>query len=339
MIRVPFPLVAVIDLAYTARMAAKQSSSPKFVVYAALAGNFAIAVVKFIAASITGSSSMQSEGVHSLVDSINQVLLLYGINRSQKPANANHPFGYGRELYFWAFIVALLVLAFGAGVSIYEGIQHIREPAAMEKPLVNYMVLGISAVFEGASWWVSMRSFRQQKGTMGWFEAFRQSKDPTTFTVLFEDSAALIGLALAALGTTASYYLNMPVMDGVASICIGLVLALSATLMARESKNLLLGETASKTLSTDIMRVAASQPGIQHVNGVLTEQLGPQQVLVLLSAEFRDDLTSNQIEECVNQLENTLRALHSDIEVLFVKPQTQQVWLQRIAARQRPRSD
>ncbi|RZA18755.1 MAG: cation transporter [Lysobacteraceae bacterium] len=314
--------------------ASKQAES-RAVVLAALAGNFAIAVVKFIAAWLTGSSSMLSEGVHSLVDSVNEILLLYGVKRSEKPADPGHPFGYGRELYFWAFMVALLVLAFGAGISVYEGIQHMLAPVEMQRPLVNYVVLGLALVFEGASWWVAFRSFRGQKGAQGYFEAFRGSKDPTVFTVLFEDTAALAGLLLALAGVAASHLLGMPVLDGVASICIGVVLAISALLLARETKELLLGESAPRQMHADILRIATEDAGVRNANGVLTEQLGPHQVLALLSAEFEDSMTSDQIEDCVNRIEARMREAYPELYMLFVKPQAQRVWNERILQRMR----
>ena len=214
-------------------MAAHQQNHK--VIYAALAGNLMVALTKFVAAWITSSSAMLSEGVHSLVDTGNQFLLLYGLRRAARPPDEAYPLGYGRELYFWSFIVALLVFALGAGVSIYEGILHIRHPVEISNPLVNYGVLGLAILFEGASWWVALKDFRRVKGTRGWFQAIREDKDPTTFTVLFEDSAALVGLGIALVGTAASQWLEMPVLDGVASVAIGFVLAITAALLARET--------------------------------------------------------------------------------------------------------
>src|SRR6476469_4879189 len=185
-------------------------TSSRFVVYAALAGNVAIAVTKFIAAMVTGRSAMLSEGVHSLVDSINEILLLYGMSRARKPRDASHPFGYGRELSFWSFIVALLVLALGAGVSVYEGVSRILNPHPMSRPTINYIVLGVSLLFEGGAWIVALKAFRAMKGAAGYIEAFLRSKNPTTFTVLFEDSAALVGLLLALAGIYLSHRLAMP---------------------------------------------------------------------------------------------------------------------------------
>ena len=203
------------------------------VLYGALAANVGIAVAKFVAAAITGSSSMLTEGVHSLVDSGNQLLLLYGQKRATRPPDSRHPFGYGRELYFWAFVVAILVFALGSGISIYEGWKHIREPEPLSDPLINYVVLGVAFVLEGGSWTIAVREFAKAKGDTRWWEAVRDSKDPATFIVLFEDSAALVGLLVAAVGVWVSHALEDPRIDGVASIVIGLVLAAVAALLAR----------------------------------------------------------------------------------------------------------
>ena len=305
--------------------------SSKRVVYAALAGNLAIAVTKFVAAAITGSSAMLSEAVHSLVDSINQLLMLYGIARAAKPPDESHPFGYGRELYFWAFIVALLVLALGAGVSVYEGITHLQHPEPIRQPLVNYIVLAAAMVFEGTSWLIALRAFRAGKGKLGYFEAFRRSKNPTTFTVLFEDTAALLGLLIALAGVTASQVWQQPAFDGIASIAIGVVLAASSLLLARETKDLLVGEPASPQVRDDILRIATADPDVRCANGVLTVQLGPDQIVAALSLDFEDALTTPQIEACVDRIELAIKQAHPSVSVLFVKPQTQETWRKRMA--------
>lgn len=309
------------------------SDSNKIVVYAALAGNLAIALVKFVAAYITNSSAMLSEAVHSVVDTLNEILLLYGMKKSQQPANYRHPFGYGRELYFWAFIVALLVFALGAVVSIYQGIQHVLHPEEMLNPTINYIVLIIAILCEGTSWLVALKAFRKVKGKQGYFEAFRHSKDPTTFTVLFEDTAALCGLLIALIGIYLAHTLNIPELDGVASILIGVVLAISAILLARETKGLLMGETADPKLRNDILLIAQGDEAVQSANGVLTEQMGAHQVLASLSLEFEDNLSSDDIEACVNRIEAKIKQIHPEIVALFIKPQTKQVWLERMQGR------
>ena len=309
------------------------SESNKIVVYAALFGNLAIALVKFVASYITNSSAIFSEAIHSVVDTLNEILLLYGMKKSEKPANAKHPFGYGRELYFWAFIVALMVFALGAIVSIYQGIQHVLHPEAMLNPTINYIVLSIAILCEGTSWLVALKAFRKVKGKQGYFEAFRHSKDPTTFTVLFEDTAALCGLLIALIGIYLAHALNIPELDGMASILIGLVLAVSAILLARETKGLLLGETADPQLRNDILLIAQEDEAVQSANGVLTEQMGAHQVLASLSLEFEDNLSSDDIEDCVNRIEAKIKQIHPEIVALFIKPQTKQVWLERMQGR------
>jgi cation diffusion facilitator family transporter len=301
------------------------------VVYAALAANLAIALIKFVAAALTGSSAMLSEAVHSLVDTINEVLLLHGMKRAAQCPDITHPLGYGRELYFWSFIVALLVLALGAGVSLYEGVNHILNPEPMDRALINYLVLGASFAFEAASWWIELQAFRLTKGKQGYFAAFRASKDPSTFTVLFEDSAALVGLLIAAVGIIAAQLLGMPQLDGVASIGIGLVLVVSSMLLARETKALLIGEAADPEVRETILRIAAADPEIRGANGVFTVQLGPNQVLAALSAEFNDDLNTTQIEHCVSRVEAAIKQALPDVTTLFVKPQTAETWQRRIA--------
>ncbi|HZO22182.1 MAG TPA: cation diffusion facilitator family transporter [Steroidobacteraceae bacterium] len=293
-------------------------------VTAALIGNLLVAATKIMAAVWTGSSAMTSEAVHSLVDSGNEILLLYGQHRAAKRPDAAHPLGHGRELYFWSFIVALLVFAVGSGVSLYQGIVQIRELHPIQDVRVSYIVLALAFIFEGASWLVAVRQFRtmRRRGADSLFESFRRSKDPPAFMVLFEDSAALLGVLIAALGTYMAASLQMPVFDGIASILIGLVLGAIAILLARESKSLLIGETASHELSESIRSIAARDPAVSRVNGLLSAQLAPDQILVALSLEFADELRVPQIEEHVLQIEQNIRARHREVVALFIKPQT-----------------
>lgn len=308
---------------------AAQSSS-KFVVYAALTGNLLVAITKFVAAYFGGSSAMLSEGVHSLVDTSNEILLPYGMRRAAKPRDASHPLGYGRELYFWSFIVALLIFAIGAGVSAYEGITHILNPEPIANPLINYIVIAASVAFEGTTWRIALRKFGGEKGDVGYIRAIRNSKDPTTFTVLVEDSVALVGLAIAAAGIVSSQVFSMPELDGVASIGIGVLLAGTAFFLARESKDLLLGEPALPAVRAAIMTIASADKAIRHVNAVITTQLGPDQVLAALSAEFEDSLTTTDIEQCIERLEAAIRRTHPEVTALFVKPQSASTWQSRV---------
>ncbi|MHB1074670.1 cation diffusion facilitator family transporter [Thiobacillus sp.] len=302
----------------------------KLSIYVALASNLAIAVTKFVAAALTGSSAMLSEGIHSLVDTANELLLLYGMKRAARPPDNTHPFGYGRELYFWSFIVALMVLALGAAASFYEGINHVLHPEPMRNPLLNYVVLAASFGFEGVSWWVALKAFRATMGRQGYLDAFRTSKDPTTFTVLFEDTAALLGVLIATAGIAAAHALDAPWLDGVASIGIGIVLLVSSLLLARETKGLLIGESAHPRVRDSILRIAREDPGVRTANGVLTIHMGVSQVVAALSVEFQDALNTTQIETCVNRIEAAIKHAQPDITLLFVKPQSAETWRRRI---------
>lgn len=289
------------------------------VLLGALGANLGIAVAKFIAASITGSSSMLTEGVHSLVDSGNQILLLYGQKRAKRPPDQAHPFGYGRELYFWAFVVAILIFAVGAGVSIYEGYLHIREPEPLRNPLVNYIVLAVSVALEGTSWTIAVREFNAKRGDVPWWQAIRDSKDPPGFIVLFEDSAALLGLAIAAAGVWASHQFNDPRIDGYASILIGLVLAIVAIFLARESKGLLIGERADPAVVARVRDVVNRRREITAVNHVRTIHTGPDTVFVAISADFNDDLRMGDAENLIEGIEQELKQLMPQLTSIYIR--------------------
>jgi cation diffusion facilitator family transporter len=295
-------------------------TSSRTAVIAALIGNVLIALTKAVAAAISGSSAMLSEAIHSSVDSGNEILLLYGQRRAKKPPDRLHPWGYGRELYFWSFVVALLIFALGAGVSIYEGVQHIEHPEPMSRPLVNYIVYAASAVFEGTSWWFGWSAFQRVRGDKALFAAVHASKDPPSFMVLFEDSAALIGLVIASIATALSVHLGKPWVDGLGSIGIGLVLAVVAILLARESKDLLIGERARPELSRSIEEIAEREPGVTAVEGILTSQLGPDQVIANVGLDFDDQLRTRDIERIIGHLETELRKKHPDLFRVFVRP-------------------
>ena len=298
--------------------------SSRTAVIAALIGNVLIAVTKGIAAAVSGSSAMLSESVHSFVDSGNEILLLYGQHRAKMPPDRLHPLGYGREIYFWSFVVALLIFALGAGVSIYEGIQHIRAPEPISDPVVNYAVYAASAVFEGISWWFGWSAFQRVRGNEALFAAVHASKDPPTFMVLFEDSAALVGLVIASIATALSIHFKAPWIDGLGSILIGIVLAVVAVLLARESKDLLIGERARPELSDAIRETAEREPGVLGVEGILTSQLGPDQVIANIGVEFEDKLHTRDIERVIGHLEDELRKEHPDLFRVFVRPHPHQ---------------
>ena len=292
------------------------------VLYGALAANLGIGVAKFVAAAISGSSSMLTEGFHSCVDSGNQILLLYGQRQAKRPADAAHPFGYGRELYFWTFVVAILIFAVGAGVSIFEGWQHIKKPEPLSDPLLNYIVLGVAFALEGSSWLLALREFGAGKRPdKSWWRAIRESKDPSGFIVLFEDAAALAGLVVAAAGVWASHRFADPRIDGIASIVIGLILGAVATLLAREAKGLLIGERADPEVVERVRRVVAAHPAITAVNHVRTIHTAPDSIFVAISADFEDTLTMGEGEALIEQMEDQLREAVPQLASIYIRPE------------------
>lgn len=289
-----------------------------------------IAVTKFAAAAFTGSSAMLSEGIHSLVDTGNGGLLLYGLHRSRKPPDRYHPMGYGRELYFWSLIVALLVFALGAGLSFFEGISHLFHPEPVRNPVVNYVVIGLAFLFEGVSWLIALREFRTAKGRLGYLEAVEKSKDPSVFTVLFEDTAALLGLLVAFLGIFAAQATGIREFDGIASLGIASLLAGSAVILARESKELLIGEPALPDVEKSILSIARSDEAVRNANGLVTIQLAPRKVVAALSVEFEEQLHAREIQECIKRIENRLKTELPQITRLFVTPESEYDWQQRL---------
>lgn len=295
------------------------ASSSKKVIIAALVGNTLIAVTKFIAAAITGSSAMLSEGIHSVVDTGNQILLLYGLARSRKPADENFPFGHGKELYFWSFIVAILIFAVGAGISLYEGILHILDPHPLERPEVSYVVLGLAMIFEGMAWYFALTEFSRVKGRWGYFEAVQRGKDPSMFVVLFEDSAAMLGLTVAFAGILLGQLTGEPRFDGAASIVIGLILAGTAIWLAYETKSLLIGESANQDVVRKIRQLTAGRESVEQVNEVLTMHMGPDFILVNLSVNFHDSLTSNDLEREIADLDRAIKDADPRVKRVFVE--------------------
>jgi cation diffusion facilitator family transporter len=304
-------------------------SSTLSAVWAALAGNLLVAAAKFVAAALTGSTAMLSEAVHSLVDTINELLLLYGIARSARPADREHPLGHAREVYFWSFVVALLIFTLGAGAAAYVGIHRLTDPQPIERPALVFVVLALSLVFEGASWIVGIRAFRESKRGQGWWEAFRRSKDPPAFIVVFEDSAAILGILTAVAGTTAAILTGDSRWDGIASLVIAALLSGVAALLARESKALLIGERADPQLSDAIISIAAKMPGVCNANSIATVQLAPNNIVAYLSLDFFDYMRAPDIEGAVVDLETKIRKSHPEVSALFIKPQSVQVAAQR----------
>jgi cation diffusion facilitator family transporter len=286
----------------------------------ALLANLGIAVSKFAAAAITGSSAMLTEGVHSVVDSTNQLLLMWGRRAAKKPPDRLHPFGYGRELYFWSFVVAVLVFALGAGVSIYEGIIHIAHPEPAVSPLIAYAVLLVAFLLEGWSTLEAYRDFKKAKGSLSWFQAIRRSKDPPAFIVLLENGAAMAGIIAAAIGLMLSQLTGDPFYDGAASVVIGVILGLTAMLLAYESKGLLIGEAADPVLVKNLRDLACSQPGVVGVGHVLTVHSSPDQITVMMNVDFRDDMLAGEVERIVCHIEEDARERWPAVRRLFVRP-------------------
>jgi cation diffusion facilitator family transporter len=290
------------------------------VIVTALAANVGIAIAKFIAAGITGSSAMLTEGVHSLVDSTNHVILLYGTKRANKRADKVHPLGYGRELYFWSFVVAILVFSLGAGVALYEGILHILHPEHGADPFVAYIVLGVSFALESWSTWEALKAFNQTRGDESLWQALKDSKDAPTIIVLLENGGALAGLAIAAVGIALSHWTRNPVWDGVASVCIGLVLTAVAIILCIEAKGLLIGESADPALIEALRLSAETHDGVTKVHDVLTVHHAPDQVVSVISADFDDDISAGDVERIVRDIEAKVAADFPIITRLYVRP-------------------
>ena len=295
------------------------SSGSKKVIFAALAGNTLIAITKFVAAAFTGSSAMLSEGIHSLVDTGNQFLLLYGMKRAERPADDEFPFGHGREVYFWSFIVAMLIFALGGGISIYEGIKNLQHPEPITDPMVNYVVLGLAMLFEGAAWFFALKEFRVQKGSMSYLEAVHEAKDPSTFVVLFEDSAAMLGLLVALVGISLTEYTGILAFDAVASILIGLILFGTAAWLAYETKSLLIGESADCATVQGIREILQSIDHIDHVNEVLTMHLGPDDVLATLSVDFDDSISADQVENIIAAIDQRIKQRFPSVKRIYIE--------------------
>lgn len=300
-------------------MSAHQS---KKVIYAALIGNSLIAVCKFIAGGITGSSAMLSEAIHSVVDSGNQLLLLFGIRQSNKAPDDKHPFGYGMELYFWTFVVAILIFAIGAGLSLYKGFIHIQHPEPINSPYINYIVLLLSMVFEGVALRIAYREFNKSRGDLPMLKAIRNSKDPTIFTVLFEDGAAMVGLAIALLGVAGSHLFGWHILDGVASMGIGVVLALVAILLAIESKGLLIGEGADPETTKIIRTFLQGDKRIKSTNELLTMHFGSNEILLNASLDFKDGLSAEDAEAAISEFETAIKLKFPAIRRVFIEAQS-----------------
>jgi cation diffusion facilitator family transporter len=288
----------------------------------AFGANLGIAVSKFVAAAITGSSAMLTEGVHSVVDSTNQLLLLWGRKASRRPADEYHPFGYGREIYFWSFVVAVLVFALGAGVSVYEGILHIAEPEPAVSPIIAYGVLLVAFLLEGGSTWEAFKEFKEAKGKLGWIKAIQQSKDPTGFIVLLENGAAMFGIIAAAVGLGVSQFTGDPRYDGAASIVIGAILGITAFFLAYESKALLIGEAADPEIVTALRDMVEAKRGVTTVGEILTVHSAPDEITAMLSVDFDDEISARDVERIVCEIEEEATDRLPVVHRLYIRPRS-----------------
>ncbi|HLJ92806.1 MAG TPA: cation diffusion facilitator family transporter [Gemmataceae bacterium] len=289
-------------------------------VLASVAGTSAITIVKFVAAGFSGSAAMLAEGVHSSVDTINSLLLYLGLRRSQKPADETHPFGYGLELYFWTLVVALLMFAVGGGLTIAEGIYHVLQPEELGSVGWSYTVLGLCMAFNGFTWAVAVKQFWVSKGNQGFWQAVRKAKDPTILTVLFEDSASLVGLVIAFLGIFLTRFFDLPALDGIASILIGVLLGGVAIGLVYQSKTLLAGESANEETVQSIRKLVQSDNAVEKIENLLTMHLSPEEILLNLKIRFRDGLPIRAVGEAVDRLEERLRAEHPELKRIFIEP-------------------
>jgi cation diffusion facilitator family transporter len=300
----------------------RMAPSSRKVIYAALAGNCLIAITKAVAAFMTGSSAMLSEAIHSGADTGNEILLLYGLRRAQLPADNEFPFGHGKEIYFWSFVVAIVLFAGGAGLSIYKGIDHLVSPVPVKHSYVNYGVIGLALMFEGTSWYIALTEFARSKGAWGYIRAVHRGKDPSIFIVLLEDSAAIIGLVVAFTGILLSQITGSPAYDAAAAIIIGLILAGTAMLLASETKSLLIGESANKEVVQGIRAIACSSKEIKQVNEVLTMHMGPDFILVNISVDFVDPILATEVEATVARLDRAIKQAYPQVQRIFVEVET-----------------
>jgi cation diffusion facilitator family transporter len=293
------------------------ASESKTAIYAAMAGNLAIAITKFIAALVTGSAAMTSEAIHSLVDTGNGALMLLGVHKSQKPPDFDHPFGHGRELYFWTLIVAILIFGVGGGMSIYEGLRHLSSPSQLQSQTWSYAVIGVAAIFESASLFFGWRAFSVQRGKRGILEAIHTSKDPTSFSVLLEDSAALVGLLIAFLGIFLGRQFNRPYLDAVASVLIGVLLCAVAVLILYESKGLLIGEGVDREILNKVRKEIESDPAVEHLQALNTLYLGTNDILLTVELRFHSSISAVDVRRAVARLRRKIQIDYPDMTRIY----------------------
>lgn len=290
-------------------------------IYSALAANVLIAITKFIAGAFTNSSSMISEGIHSTVDTTNQLLLLYGLKRSKKVADQQHPFGYGKELYFWSFVVSILIFGLGGALSIYQGIVHIREPELMKNPFWNYVVLILSLVFEGTSLFIAVKEFNKTRNGMGWWDTVIKSKDPSSFLVVFEDGAAVAGLIIVMILMGLSHSLHIPELDGLASVIVGLLLVFVSLILARESRSLLMGEGIAPETKQKIAQLAEKDSAVVKVKNILSTYQSPEEVVLMLIIDFEDHLDTEEITGAIERIRERIKKEFHLVSFVLIQPE------------------
>jgi len=291
-------------------------------IYSALAANLLIAITKFVAGAFSNSAAMISEGIHSLVDTVNQILLLFGLKRSKKPADASRPFGYGKELYFYSFIVSILIFGLGGGLSIYQGITHILRPEELGDPTWNYVVLALSVVFEGASLFIAAKEFNAIRGKNGWWDTIIRSKDPSNFLVLFEDGAAVTGLFIVMICMFFSHHYNIPQLDGLASLLVGLLLVGVSVILARESRSLLLGEGMTDESKEKVRTIAQNDPAVNKVMNIISVYESPEEILLMLIIAFEQDLDTQDINESIDRLRTVIKDEFKLIKFVIIQPES-----------------
>ena len=293
----------------------------KISIYSALAANILIAATKFIAGNFTRSSSMIAEGVHSLVDTTNQLLLLYGLKQSKKRPDLLRPFGYGKELYFWSFIVAIMIFGLGGGISIYQGYRHVVEPEPLTDPFWNYIVLGASLIFEGISFILALKAFNKIRGEEPWWQSIINSKDPTSFLILFEDGAAVLGLLIVWICLYLEHLLNNPYLDGIASILVGILLMFVSLILARESRSLLMGEGIAKKTERHVRQLLLQDPAIISVRNIFSTYESPEEILLVLIITVQNGLDTSEIHETITSARTRIKNTFPIIKFVIIQPE------------------
>ncbi|MEP6713787.1 MAG: cation diffusion facilitator family transporter [Ferruginibacter sp.] len=290
-------------------------------IYAALAANLLIAATKFAAGSISNSSAMIAEGIHSLVDTVNELLLLFGLKQSLKPPDAKRPFGYGRELYFWSFIVSMLIFGLGGGISIYQGVLHILHPEPLGEPFWNYIVLAASIIFEGVSLIIAARAFDKLRGGQSWWQAIKNSKDPSDFLILFEDGAAVIGLVIVLVCVWLGHRFSLPYLDGVASLGVGVLLVLVSLVLARESRSLLMGEGIANDTRQKIIRITEADPATEKMLKLFSIYMGADEILLMMDIQFKAALKTPEIHHAIDRIREAIQKEYPRIKYVMMQPE------------------